>query len=273
MTSVTFRLPGSYPACGRPGGPLKTDDPYPFRERTCISLPSGSPISGRAQQPAAPTQLFPLTRHLSFRLTPILAATPITPNQITGLSLGFGLAGAACFALGTWEWAMIGGVLLIACYTLDNCDGEIARIKGLSSAWGARFDDLADWLVDGAFFAGLGYGIWMARGDILWFWLGLAATAGATIDYAIDLVMHARAAKEAPQTATREAAATNVRKPEDAIDWLIYIFHKLSRADFCFIVLGLAAFDVAWILLPAAAVGAQAYWITDLFKRARGWHT
>ena len=35
----------------------------------------------------------------------------------------------------------------------------------------------ADWLVDGAFFAGLGYGTWVARGDILWFWLGLAATA------------------------------------------------------------------------------------------------
>ena len=71
----------------------------------------------------------------------------------------------------------------------------------------------------------------------------------------------------------REEEAADVRKPEDFTDWIIYIFHKLSRADFCVIVLGMAAFDVLWILLPLGAIGAQAYWITDLFKRARGWHT
>jgi phosphatidylglycerophosphate synthase len=236
-------------------------------------LPSGSPISGRSRRVIAPTQLFPLTRHLSFHLTPVLAATSITPSQITGLSLVAGVGAAACFARGTWEWAMIGGILLIVCYTLDNCDGEIARMKGLSSPWGAKFDDLADWLVDGAFFAGLGYGTWTAKDDIVWFWFGFAATVGATIDYAIDLVIYARAATKNPQSSAREAEATNARKPQDATDWLIYVFHKLSRADFCFIVFGLAVFDIAWVLLPVAAVGAQAYWIVDLFKRARGWHT
>ena len=72
---------------------------------------------------------------------------------------------------------------------------------------------------------------------------------------------------------TREEDATAVCKPEDFKDWMIFIFHKLSRADFCVIVLGMAAFAVLWILLPLGAIGAQAYWITDLFKRARGWHT
>ena len=58
-----------------------------------------------------------------------------------------------------------------------------------------------------------------------------------------------------------------------AEDWFIYIVHKLSRADFCIIVLVLAMFNVTWILLPFAAIGAQFYWITDLFDRARGYHT
>ena len=52
---------------------------------------------------------------------------------------------------------------------------------------------------------------------------------------------------------------TDARKQEDVTNWLIYIFHKLSRADFCLIVLGLALFDVLWILLPLGAIGAQAY--------------
>jgi phosphatidylglycerophosphate synthase len=219
-----------------------------------------------------PGQLFPLTRHLSYWLTPLLVRTPLTPNQVTGLSMLAGLGGAWCFTPGTQAGGVWGGLLLILCYTLDNCDGEIARLKKMSSDWGAHFDDLVDWLVDSAFFAALGYGAWMATGGVVWLWLGLAAAAGATIDYLIDIVLYARA-KNDPAQKTREAEATEVRKPEDFLDWLIYIFHKLSRADFCVIVLGLALFDVTWILLPLGAVGAQVYWITDLFKRARGWHT
>lgn len=221
----------------------------------------------------APQRLFPLTRHLSYRLTPLLAATPLTPNRITALSLLAGLAGAWCFTLGGWFWDVAGGVLLILCYTLDNCDGEIARLKQLSSEWGAQFDDVVDWLVDGAFFAALGYGTWIATGDVIWLWLGLAATAGATIDYAIDLVFHARAKRDPASKTRSEEATAAERRPENFIDWLIYIFHKLSRADFCVIVFGLALAGWVWVLLPLGAVGAQAYWITDLFRHARGRQT
>ena len=229
-----------------------------------------SPDGSYALQP--PGQLFPLTRHLSFWLTPIIYRLPISPNQVTTLSMVAGLAGAWCFSLGDPFWDIMGALLLVACYTLDNCDGEIARLKDLSSEWGAHFDDVVDWLVDSAFFIGLGYGTWQATVDIYWFWFGLAAAAGATIDYTIDLVMYARA-KKSPEPKSRQEEATDVRKPEDLVDWLIYIFHKLSRADFCVIVLGLAVFHVSWVLLPLAAIGAQAYWITDLFQKARGWHT
>ncbi len=219
-----------------------------------------------------PKPIFPVTRHLSYPLTHLIYGLPVTPNQVTALSMVAGLIGAWCFAQGNWHWHVAGGFWLTACYTLDNCDGEIARLKNMSSEWGAHFDDFVDWLVDSAFFAALGYGTWTATDDVLWFWFGVAAAVGASIDYGVDLYLHARARKQ-PETKTREQEATEVRKPEDALDWLIYIFHKLSRADFCIIVLGLALADVLWVLLPLGAIGAQAYWITDLFKRARGWHT
>ena len=233
---------------------------------TNLSSPDGS----FTLQP--PGQLFPLTRHLSYWLTPIIYHLPISPNQVTALSMLAGLAGAWCFSQADPVFDIMGALLLVACYTLDNCDGEIARLKDLSSEWGAQFDDLVDWLVDSAFFIGLGYGTWHDTGENYWLWLGVAAAAGATIDYTIDLVMYARAKKN-PGSRNREEEATDARKPEDLADWLIYIFHKLSRADFCIIVLGLAIFQGTWVLLPLAAIGAQAYWITDLFQRARGWHT
>lgn len=221
---------------------------------------------------SAPEQIFPLVRHLSYRLTPILLKMSITPNQITTISLILGLICAACFTQGNWMLGIIGGLLLVASYTFDNCDGEVARIKKLSSEFGAKFDDMADWIIDASFFAALGYGTAQVNGQQFWFWLGLAAAAGAFIDYIVDLIHEAKKSGD-PEAISREQQASEPKQPEDGLDWIIYIFHKLSRADFCIIVLCLAMFNVTWILLPFAAIGAQAYWITDLFERARGYHT
>ena len=225
-----------------------------------------------SDQITKPTQLFPLVRHMSYRLTPILLNTSLTPNQVTFISMGLGLFGSACFLFGNLIMGIIGSLLLTASYTFDNCDGEIARIKNMSSEFGAKLDDMSDWMVDASFFAALGYGTTIATGQWFWAWLGYAAAAGAFIDYVVDLIYHAKNAKD-EEAKSREEVATEPKKPEDALDWLIYIFHKLSRADFCLIVLGLAIFNVTWILLPFAAIGAQVYWVTDLFERARGYHT
>jgi phosphatidylglycerophosphate synthase len=219
-----------------------------------------------------PTQLFPLVRQLSYRLTPILLKTSITPNQITALSLFFGLLCAICFILGNYIFGIIGALFLTISYTLDNCDGEVARFKKMSSEFGAKFDDMVDWMVDASFFAALGYGTSQVMNQPFWFWLGCAAAAGAFIDYIVDLFYYARN-KQKEDSKTREERAIDFKQPSNTVDWLIYIFHKLSRADFCIIVLSLAILNLAWILLPFAAIGAQIYWITDLFERTRGFRT
>ncbi|MCK5499535.1 MAG: CDP-alcohol phosphatidyltransferase family protein, partial [Gammaproteobacteria bacterium] len=144
----------------------------------------------------APEQLFPLVRHLSYRLTPILLKTPATPNQITTISLLLGLACAACFTQGGWITGIVGGLLLVASYTFDNCDGEVARIKNMSSEFGAKLDDMSDWMVDVSFFVALGYGTAQINGQQFWLWLGLAAAAGAFIDYIVDLIYEAKKSKD-----------------------------------------------------------------------------
>ena len=218
-----------------------------------------------------PATFFPLIRHLSTRLTPLLLPWPITPNQITVASLVLGLIGAGLFAAGDRLVDIVGAVLLVGCYVLDNCDGEVARIKGLSSEFGARLDDIVDSVVDSCFFAALGYGTAATTGNSVWLWLGLAAAAGAVIDFWVEQLNEMRL-KGRDGVKTREEFAAEPKQPEDFLDWAIYIFHELSRADFCLIILGLALFDVTWVLLPLAAVGAQVFWITDLFERTRGYH-
>jgi hypothetical protein len=53
---------------------------------------------------------------------------------------------------------------------------------------------------------------------------------------------------------------------------MLMTFREFARADFCFIVLALALIDLTWILLPAGAIGAHVYWMTQFVRGARDYH-
>lgn len=220
-----------------------------------------------------PDAFFPVTRQLGYYLSLVFIRLPVSANQVTFMSLVIGLAGCALFTLGEQTYNIYGGLLLVLSYGLDYCDGVIARLKDQCSPYGAAFDDFVDWTVDTAIFASLGYGTWSANGEIIWLWLGLIAAAGSTIDYIVDLIRvnpFALARKAAEkETAVEPATESEVEETTEPSfkDKLFYIFHTLSRAEFCFIVLILSAFDVVWVLLPFGAIGAQAFWLGDLFRK------
>jgi phosphatidylglycerophosphate synthase len=200
----------------------------------------------------------------------LLLPLPVTPNQVSIASLLSGLAGAACFIPGGRGAAVMGGLLLIASYVLDNCDGDIARAKKLSSRLGHYLDSIVDWLVDTTFFVCLGIGTAAARDERLWLWLGLAAASGATISYVLELIHDMRAARRTAAIPVKPAEQSEL--PTNLKEVFVYVFRELSRADFCFIVLVLAVFDVTWFLLIAGAIGAQVYWLTSLFVGWRRFH-
>lgn len=216
------------------------------------------------------TSIFPLIRLFSRPVTGLLARLPVSANQVTAASLVFGLGAAWAAAEATQARAIAAGLLMTGAYVLDNCDGEIARLKNQCSRFGMHFDSFVDWVVHAAFFWGLGLGA-AAAGAAFWTWLGLAAAVGATLNYGLWFVRATRdiaAAGESPVPIWRQAPE-DTRRPETAGEWVVFSFRELARADFCFIVLVLAVFDALWILLPAGAVGAQVYWLTALTKRAR----
>ena len=216
---------------------------------------------------------FPLIRHLSRAVTPLLMALPFTANQVTAASLLAGLGSAWMAAQGTARGNVWAGLLMVLCYVLDNCDGDVARAKNLSSRLGHYFDSVADWLVDSAFFAGLGVGTAAETGDDLWLWLGLAASGGATVSYLLELghdLSNARALRRSG--AEPEVPPLSDAPPANWREAFVYAFRELSRADFCFIVLILVAVDQLWILLPLGAIGAQVYWLTSLVVGWRRFH-
>ncbi len=210
--------------------------------------------------------LFPLVRHLSGPLSRGLLRLPVTPNQVTAASLATGMGSAMLLAYDPLHRGTGAALLLVLCYLLDNCDGEIARARGLSTPFGAFFDTLTDWLVHAAFFLGLGIGYTRLEQNWLWLGLGLAAAAGGTLNYLLGL-RHSGAADE-------ETDEAHHRPPPGASagEWLLFAFREISRADFCFIALLLALSGRLWLLLPAGAIGAQAYWLTRFSRHASRYH-
>ncbi|MBO6519928.1 MAG: CDP-alcohol phosphatidyltransferase family protein [Rhodospirillales bacterium] len=211
--------------------------------------------------------LLPLIRHLSTRVTPALLRLPVSANIVTTASLLTGLSACWYFAQGTWIDSLIGAGLFVICYILDNCDGDVARARNQCSSFGREYDTFVDWLVHSAFFACLGWGVTAQTGEAYWFWLGMFGALGGTINYMIAVVMTLRGTGAAGDIDPGMADT-----PESVLDWAVFALRELSRADFCVIVVGLAVFDVTWILLPTAAVGAHAYWVAAFYKRARRFH-
>lgn len=122
-------------------------------------------------------------RPLARLLIPWLARTPITPNQVTFLSGLIGVIGGILLGAGAHHptfllWAAL---LLFISVVLDCCDGQLARIKGMSSTTGAVVDGLADYAVGLGMGIGASYYIASIFGSH-WLWLlGLAGIVSAAL--------------------------------------------------------------------------------------------
>ncbi len=213
-----------------------------------------------------------MIRHLSTRVTPFLAATPLSANQITFISLLFGLASAVVFSFGDYLWDLWGGVFLFVMYLLDHCDGEVARMKGQSSKFGAIFDTFVDWITHAAIFIGLGIGSHLALGHNWMNAAGWAAALGATINYGIALYGDLQKSKTASApTGQGSGASESPDRPENWKETILFAFRELARADFWLIILALCVVGKVWYILPFIAIGAHVYWIAAFFTRHKNY--
>jgi len=73
-----------------------------------------------------------------------LGHTSVTPNQVTVSSLVPAFTAAWLFGQGHAVYGMGGLVCFYLWAVLDNVDGDLARLKGVSSDFGKRLDDFCD---------------------------------------------------------------------------------------------------------------------------------
>jgi phosphatidylglycerophosphate synthase len=108
-----------------------------------------------------------INRRISDPVAKLLAWTRITPNQISWAA--FGLA-ALSFVSFMYNWNIAGGLLAQLSSIIDGVDGSLARLKGMSSAFGGVLDSILDRYADILIMIGLT--IWSAFNEVYpYIWL------------------------------------------------------------------------------------------------------
>ena len=101
-----------------------------------------------------------LNRPISRPLARLLSHTPVTPNQVSIASLGIALASFLSFVYGSHIAAAL---LAQASSIVDGIDGDLARLKGMTSAFGGFMDAILDRYADSLIILGLT--MWAAGDD------------------------------------------------------------------------------------------------------------
>ena len=100
-----------------------------------------------------------LNRRISRPVSRLLSHTPVTPNQVSVLSLGVAFGAFLAFAYG---YHIPAALLVQASSIIDGVDGDLARVKKMTSAFGGFMDSVLDRYADAVIILGLA--MWTASG-------------------------------------------------------------------------------------------------------------
>ena len=121
---------------------------------------------------------FYINRKFSQKLSAKLCNFNIKPNSITLISFLIAIMGSYFFFYGKYFYTIIAGILIQFSSIIDGCDGEISRLKFLSTPIGAWLDTMLDRYADSIIVIGITYGYWINHKNYLVWILGFFAIIG-----------------------------------------------------------------------------------------------
>jgi phosphatidylglycerophosphate synthase len=125
---------------------------------------------------------YPIARYINLqlgkRLANFFARLGFSPNQLTLISLIIGIVASFCLASNVYVFLVLGAVFIQLHCTLDFADGHLARLKGLSSGYGAFWDGVVNKIVESLCYIGVTYGLIVKYNNKLFFIVGLFVILG-----------------------------------------------------------------------------------------------
>jgi hypothetical protein len=131
-----------------------------------------------------------LVRPLAWIFVRLIYRTPITPNQVTVLAILIGLGAAVLYRLSPNGSTALAGLCLFLKDVVDSADGQLARVKELSSRAGRFLDSIGDFVVNLAVFAAITMALYDSNSDVTVLFLGALAFAGTTLRISYHVFYH-----------------------------------------------------------------------------------
>ncbi len=140
----------------------------------------------------------------------------LTPNTVTGISVGFAAIAAIWFSDGNRAGLVVGAVALYLSFVLDCLDGQLARYTRRFSPLGGWLDAICDRLKEYLVYVGLAAG-YATLPDKAWeIWaLAVAAMVLQTIRHMVDFSYAGAVADRARAAGRRAAAPRSMAVPWD----------------------------------------------------------
>jgi phosphatidylglycerophosphate synthase len=198
-------------------------------------------------------------RRISLAVTRNLVNTRVTPNAMTLISVGIGLAGSVFFAFPHRSYHIFGSFLFWLHSVLDGCDGELARLKFAESRWGGLLDFWGDNVVHSAVFVAIALGIRPERHGTNPFVLATLAVSGTLLSAGLVYWTTLRRKMSGGPLFTSVVGTSSPggESPGSAER----IADQLARRDFIYLVVALATLGKIHWFLWMGAVGAPLYFL------------
>ncbi len=192
-------------------------------------------------------------RHISLGITRWLIKTPLTANQMTGITTFIGILSAWFAAQGNYGSVLLGALLFKLTSILDGCDGEISKLKMTQSKRGEWLDTLSDNATYLFFMMGvilgldrLGYPHVRLAGTLAIF--GLSMALFVMFYYLVRF--------------TNSGSLVEIQK-----NFKFSLHFMLKRDFFALLFLALALLGQLHLILWICAVGSNVAWIVLLSSR------
>lgn len=122
-----------------------------------------------------------LLRPVAHQMVRLLYPTGVTPNQVTGASIGAGFIAAAVYAFGGPALLPLAGLLVTLKDLLDSADGQLARARRMYSRFGRFLDSVGDFVVNALVFAAIATALFLQTGWSPVFLAGLCGFFGISL--------------------------------------------------------------------------------------------
>ncbi len=208
-----------------------------------------------------------MNRRVSIPMSRSIIDLPITPNMVTMLTLCVSIAAGVFFAIGGYWSTLLGAALSVWASILDGCDGEVARLKLQSSAFGCWLETVCDYLYYVLIFTGMSIGLARTMGKSFAItWGGLLLFGSVASFLVVGFARH----HFSPERPESFLAIWQNKAEKRSTNPLLYVGRHcefiIRRCFFPYALLVFALLHVIPAAFVATAIGANVVWCIALYS-------